>query len=326
MEKNQIRKNLSIRLCIIGLLTLMFLSGCQQRQAGLEHAEDVRTIKIARQFGLAYAPLTIMEEKRLIELENENIEVEWVQLGNTAAIREAILTDELDFGFMGIPPYLIGLENGMDWQVFTGLSRAPLGLMTSQSSIEKLRDIEVADRIALPQPGSIQHILLAMAAQREMGKSDAFDSQLVSLKHPDGVQMLTSGSDISLHFTSPPYIFEEEKRGMRQVISGEEAFGGPFTFIVGTVREQMAEDTESVLAIKNALEKSIDFMQENPEETLDILSKAYGIETETLKDYIYEKNMVYETDIKGMDTFIDFMIEADYIHETIKEKPVIWEP
>ncbi len=67
-------------------------------------------------------------------------------------------------------------------------------------------------------------------------------------------------------------------------------------------------------------------MQENPEETLDILSKAYGIETETLKDYIYEKNMVYETDIKGMDTFIDFMIEADYIHETIKEKPVIWEP
>lgn len=75
MEKNQIRKNLSIRLCIIGLLTLMFLSGCQQRQAGLEHAEDVRTIKIARQFGLAYAPLTIMEEKRLIELENETLKL-----------------------------------------------------------------------------------------------------------------------------------------------------------------------------------------------------------------------------------------------------------
>ncbi len=42
---------------------------------------------------------------------------------------------------------------------------------------------------------------------------------------------------------------------MRQVISGEEAFGGPFTFIVGTVREQMAEDTESVLAIKKCPRK-----------------------------------------------------------------------
>lgn len=315
-----------IPLLTLSVLLLSVLSGCQKAEANGSTQDDAKTIKIARQFGLAYAPLTIMEEKNLIGLENENIQVEWVQLGNTAAIREAILTDELDVGFMGIPPYLIGLENGMDWQVFTGLSRAPLGLMTSQSRIEDLKDIKIDDRIALPQPGSIQHILLAMAAQREIGTSDAFDNQLVSLKHPDGVQMLTSGADINLHFTSPPYIFEEEKRGMTQVLSGEEAFGGPFTFIVGTIREQMAQDIDSVLAINNALEKAIKFMEENPDETLNILSKAYGIEKEVLMSYIYEEGMVYETEIKGMDTFIDFMIDADYIHENIKDKPVIWEP
>jgi len=326
MKKNGLRNIKSIGFMVL-LLSLVMISGGCQTQNTLDETtapSQVQTLKIARQFGLAYAPLTIMENQSLIEKYAPETEVEWVQLGNTAAIREAILSDQLDIGFMGIPPYLIGAENGMNWQIFTGLSQAPLGLMTNKAEIESLEDIKADHRIALPQPGSIQHILLSMAARRELGDAKIFDNQLVSLKHPDGVQMLLSDSEIRMHFTSPPYVFQEKTEGMTEVISGEDAFGGPFTFIVGTLREEMISEKQTVLAVREALEEAIQFMDENKDETLNILSEQYGIEKELLKTYIYESDITYTNDILGLDTFVSFMSDENYLSETIQDKTLLW--
>lgn len=320
--------NKSLRKVVAGVLTavvaLAVLSGCQAQETDDQTVATQEKLKIARQYGLAYAPLTIMEEMKLIEKHAPDLSVEWVQLGNTAAIREAILTDELDIGFMGIPPYLIGVENGMEWEIFTGLSRAPLGLMTNQDDINAISDINEDDRIALPQPGSIQHILLTMAAKRELGDAKAFDSQLVSLKHPDGVQMLVANSDITMHFTSPPFVFQEKEEGMKEVISGDEAFGGPFTFIVGTLREEMTESEETVNAVKAALKESMSFMVDNREKTVEILSGAYGIDAEILDTYLYESGIEYSEEILGLDTFVDFMVEETYLSPGIEDKTLLW--
>lgn len=309
---------------IVLIAALITLTGCQAVASESSESNQQSALKIARQFGLAYAPLTIMEHQQFIEKHAPEMDVEWVQLGNTAAIREAILTDELDIGFMGIPPYLIGVENGMNWEIFTGLSRAPLGLMTNQSDIHALGDIEASDRIALPQPGSIQHILLTMAAKRELGDAKAFDDQLVSLKHPDGVQMLLADSEITMHFTSPPYVFQEASEGMTEVISGDDAFGGPFTFIVGTLREEMTDKTETVLAVREALKDAMQFMQDNRSETVRILSEAYSIDADVLDAYLYESGIVYSEEVLGLDKFVDFMVDETYLSSDIKDKTLIW--
>ena len=92
-------------LCIGLIAALVTLSGCQAKPQDVSTKEQSSTLKIARQFGLAYAPLTIMENKQFIEKHSPETTVEWVQLGNTAAIREAILTDSwiLDlWGFLHI--------------------------------------------------------------------------------------------------------------------------------------------------------------------------------------------------------------------------------
>lgn len=316
MKKN---KCVSVLLVVI-LACLVALTGCQ----GKVGQSEADTLKIARQFGLAYAPLTIMEAQGLLEKHVPNREIEWVQLANTAAIREAILSDELDIGFMGIPPFLIGVENGMNWQAFTGLSSAPLGLMTNQEDIKHLSDIDESDRIALPQPGSIQHILLSMAAKRELGDAKYFDNQLVSLKHPDGVQMLLSDTEITMHFTSPPYIFEEMHAGLHQVISGDEAFGGSFTFIIGTLRDGMADDIQTIEGVKDALEEAMVFIAEHPDETLKILSDQYGLEQDILKEYVYESGIVYNESIEGMEAFVDFMVDEAYLTDEIYEKSLMW--
>ena len=220
-----------------------------------------------------------------------------------------MLAGRVDIGFMGIPPFLIGRENGMDWRMFTGLCRAPLGLVTLKKGISTIRDLGPKDRIALPQPGSIQHILLSMAAETEFGQSGYFDTRLVTLSHPDGMSALTAGGDITAHFTSPPYLFEELKLpGAKLVIDGEKAFGGPFTFIAGVSRREFAEKQPNLLnGFLKVLQETVDLFETDPASTVPTLKQEYSISPERLKEYLNSRDLVYETEIRGTQGFQIFM-------------------
>lgn len=306
-------KNLLLVFFIIFILT-----GCNNR--------NTKEVKIAEQYGLAYAPVKIMKEKNFLEKRLPGVNVKWTKLANTTAIREAMLSDDLDVGFMAIPPFLIGYDGGMSWKIMTGLSKSPLGLVTNDSSIKSLKDFKVEDKIALPQPGSIQHILLSMACEEQLGRSDYLDNSLIAMKHPDGYQALESKKVIKAHFTSPPYLFQElNNENNNLIISGKEAFGGDFSFIVGVCREEFYKNEIAYEAFISAIEDSINFIRDNQEETLQILSSEYDIEKEILNEYIYDKDMEYTKEIFGVKRFMEFMVKNKYIDKDYEISDLIWE-
>lgn len=278
---------------------------------------SINKITIAQQFGLAYAPVQIMKDKGFLEEELKgNFTVDWVRLANTAAIREGVLAGDVDAGFLGIPPFLIALDQGMPWKLLCGLSQSPLGLAVPAGRWEKLEDIPRDVKIALPQPGSIQHILLTMALDRELGDASYFDKNLVALKHPDGLNALIAGS-VDGHFTSPPYIFMEEDMDEFEVLlTGEEAMGSPFTFIISMVTDRVAvESPDFPAALIRALERSMDFMESHPEETLQVLSEAYKLDKSDLIDYLNRPGMIYSTEVLGLEEFISFMSVQGYLED-----------
>ncbi len=301
------------------ILILLILAGCAPVSR--------KPLIVADQYGLAYAPLEIMKHEKLLEKYVEKgVEVKWVKLANTAAIREAMLSGNLDVGFMAIPPFLIGADNGMPWKMFTGLSSSPLGLVTNNGEINTLKDLAGKGKIALPQPGSIQHILLAMAARRETGDAKLFDNQLIAMKHPDGLQALMAATEVSAHFTAPPYLQQElAVPGLRQLLTGEEAFGGPFTFIVGVAQPDFLEDAPRRLAFQAALKEALEFMADKPDETAEILAKAYEMTPEAVKEQLYHQGLNYETGITGTEGFAAFMAETGYLTKNIEVKDILWQ-
>ncbi|MBN2657115.1 MAG: ABC transporter substrate-binding protein [Spirochaetales bacterium] len=306
------------RFVILVLLSLFLLPGC----TGKGSSEG--KIRIAEQYGLAYAPLQILREKGFLEEAAEGIEVEWVRLGNTAAIREAVLAGDLDIGFMGIPPFLIARDKGMEWKIATGLSRCPLGLAVPSGAYRSLSDIPADARIALPQPGSIQHILLSMALDRETGNPSHLDNNLIAMKHPDGMNALLSGA-VTGHFTSPPYLFLEEEEGYDVLVSGEEAMGEPFTFIAGVATERFHSNEPDLYKVfLSALEKAILFIEENREETVNILSGIYDMDKKTVEDYLYNRGMVFEQDVRGLENFISFMEKTGYLKQIGERESVLF--
>lgn len=298
-------------LTVFSLMLIMF-SSCTNNKSG-----NI-SVTIAEQYGLAYAPLQVLKEKKIIEEQIPGIKVNWIKLGNTAAIREAVLGGKVDIGFMGIPPFLIGWDKGMKWKIFTGLSKAQIGLVTWRDDINSLADIGPNDRIALPQPGSIQHILLSMAAQNQLGRSDIFDNQLVTMKHPDGMSALLSKRDVAAHFTSPPYIMMElSKPDMKLVVGGREAMGGEFTFIAGMVTDKFSNKHPEILTlVRNAIAMAGVVIRETPSEAVSILLKDYSISEEILLSYLTGGGLVYTDKIEGLHKFVEFMKAEGYLEKS----------
>lgn len=315
------RRRLMVLTVIVVLVSSLLLSACGKKEE--------KSLSIGEQFGLAYAPLEIMKSKGFLEdalkKRGLDIKVQWKKLGNTSAIRESMLSGDLDIGFTAIPPFLIGKDKGMDWRIIAGISKTSVSLVTKDPDLDSLSDLKDTHRIMLPQPGSIQHILLMMAAEKELGSASAYDGQLLSMAHPDGVTAFISGNKDLLHFTTPPYLQEELENGGRILLDGRESFGGDFTFIVGICQERVFKDAEVYESFKEALVKTMEYMQSDTEGTLAILSEAYEYETGELENYLSDGTTTFGTGVEGLDTFVEFMERNGLISSELKGKELFWE-
>lgn len=311
---------------VLVFLCLFILFGCQQSNL---HEKNIE-VTVAEQFGLAYAPIEIMKangflEKALEEAGFDKIRVTYTKMGNTVAIREGMLSGDLDIGFVAIPPFLIAKDNGMDWQIISGVSESPIALITKDTSLSAFTDLGPNHRIILPQPGSIQHILLAMYADKHFGDARYFDQRLVSMSHPDGVTALLSGDSTLLHFTTPPFMQKLlSNEGYRILADGQECFGDAFTFIVGVCPNRVYENKALYLAFQTALDQAITFMNDAPDESLFILSQAYDYTYDELSAYLNHPQMVFTRDVKGLDTFMTFMHQQELIKNMYPLNELIW--
>lgn len=299
------------------LFILLTFTACQSNQQSSQQQGGLKKRKliIAEQYGLAYAPIQLIKVKKMLENAEPGLEIEWKQLSNTAAIREAMLAGRVDIGFMAIPPFLIARDKGMDWQIITGLAHCPLALMSNQSAVNSLADLKPENRIALPQPGSIQHILLTMAAQKEFGQADLFDNQLLTMSHPDAMNALLAGHEVTAHFSSPPYLFKESKiEGIKSIITGQAAFGGNFTFIVGVSKSNFYQENPQLYQVfMQTLQKAVAELSHNPAQAAKNLAAVYDLNQQELVTYLTWPGMKYSQDVQGLKRFADFMTFQGYL-------------
>jgi len=215
----------------------------------------------------------------------------------------------------------------MDWKIASALSSSPVGLVTNSENIKSIKDFTEKDRIAVPQPGSVQHILLSMAAEKEFGDSHKLDNKLVTMAHPDGMNALLSKKDVTAHFTSPPYLFEElENKAMKEILTGEEALGSEFTFIAGVTTKKFHDNNPEIYsAFVKALHESMDFITNNPKEASKILAPIYKLSEEKTLKYLTAPGTEYSKEVKGILQFAEFMKKNNYINKIPNFNDILWE-
>ncbi|HHY42826.1 MAG TPA: ABC transporter substrate-binding protein [Thermoanaerobacterales bacterium] len=326
-----IKKQKVVAVLVVALVIALILSGCGQKnvkepQAMASTNEELMTIRVAKQSGLVYAPLMVAE--KIDFFSKYGLKVEWVTLGSGGAVREAMASDELDAAFMGIPPYLIGWDKGLPAKIAAGYCVIPVSLVTYDDNINKLEDIKPEHKIAVPSPGSIQHILLSMALENQLGNPNALDDNLVALPHPDGAQAMLAKKDIVAHFTTPPYLFEElEQPGYKVILDGFDAFGQDFNFNVALVTENYHDNNpKGYAAFVQGLNEAMNWVNENKEKTAELLAPEFNIEKEKLLKYLTAEGVNFTTAPYGLMGFADFMKKAGYISKVPESlSDIAWE-
>lgn len=306
--------------CLLCLALIVPLS------AGSFVTSEPPELKIAGQFGLVYAPLMVAEKLKIFE--KHGLKPVWKEYGSGAAVREGLISGEADVGFMGIPPFLIGWDKGCDWKVSMGFVIVPVGLVTNDPKINSLKDFKPDDKIAVPSPGSVQHILLSMAAKKDLGSPKALDQNLIALPHPDAAAALISKKGIAAHFTTPPYLFEElEQPGFHLVTDDVKAFGSQFCFNVGVVTSKFHNERPAhYRAFVKSIEESMTWINRNKRKAAALLAPEFKLTPEKTYQYMTWPGMVYTTRAPGLMGFANFMKQVGYIKKApgnIKE--IIWE-
>lgn len=250
---------------------------------------EVSTVRLAKQFGISYLPLTVMEEEGLLEKQAKarglDIKAEWLRFTGGSGMNEALLSGNLDLAAGGVGPFLTiwgRTQTNIKVKGVAALNAMPLWLVTVNPDVKSIKDFGPKDKIALPTvKTSIQAITLQMAAEQAFGagQQGKLDPLTVSMGHPDAqTAMLGGRSEITAHFGAPPFQeLELKDPRARKVLDSFDVMGGPHTFnLVWASGRFVTANPKVTAAFLAALEDSLKLIRDDPNRAAALWIKAEG--------------------------------------------------
>lgn len=297
--------------------------------AGITTASaEVATVRIAKQFGISYLPLTLMQELQLVEKQAQaqglDLKTEWLRFTGGSGMNEALLSGNLDFASGGVGPFLTiwgkTLTN-LKVKGVAALNAMPLWLVTTNPNVKSIKDLTGKDKIALPTAKtSIQAITLQMAAEKAFGEGQQakLDPLTVSMGHPDAqVAMLGGGSEITAHFGSPPFQeLELKDPRAHKILDSFDVLGGPHTFnLVWASSRFVTANPKVTAAFIAALQESITLIKDDPAKAAALWIKAEAVKMSPAEaeEIIRSPQNEWTTMPKRMLAYLDYMNRAGLV-------------
>jgi NitT/TauT family transport system substrate-binding protein len=328
------RRSASRRAALLGGLaaTAVAVAGCGGSK------QDGREVRIPLGAGgVGFLPLLVMRERALIEKHASaagvtDLAVRWIDLGGPAVMNDALLSGSVDFIAAG-PPAFITLwdrtRSSADVRGVAAMSSLPMYLNTIATHLKTLDDVTDQDKIAVTAVKvSIPSIIMQMHAADRYGANDAFrfDRYTVTMTHADAlVALLSGGSQINAHFTSPPFHQRELKDSrVRTVLNTDDIMGGATTFTMLSTTARFREQNPAVYAaVLAALDEANAFIRNDPAAAATILFAAEataGFTVEELVEVLRDPEISFTTTPENLQKYADFMHSIG----SIENRPSSW--
>jgi NitT/TauT family transport system substrate-binding protein len=241
-------------------------------------AGETTELRVARQYGLGYLQMMVMEDMKLVEKHAKaaglgDVKASWSTFRSSDVMNDALLSGNLDFASLGTNGLatIWAKTKGTPVEVkgAAGFNFLPLALVTRESNVKTIADYTDKHKIAVPAVRvSNQAILLQMAAAKQFGQANytKLDALTVSMTHPDAMAALLSGAgEIGSHFASSPFLQKElERPGIRQILSSTEILGGHINFnILATTTKFHAANPKAYAAYLAAIQEATDIINKD---------------------------------------------------------------
>jgi NitT/TauT family transport system substrate-binding protein len=325
------KQSSAFRLAILIALS----AACSLGMVGNSFAEE-NSVSLSKQFGLAFLPLVVMQDKGLVEKAAAknglpDVKVTWATLGGGASANDALLSGSVDFVSGGAGPLIklwSATKGNSDVKGVASISAMPFTLTTVDPRVKTIADFTDRDRIALPAAKvSMQAITLQMAAAKLFGKDryDQLDKWTVSMRNPDAlIAMLSGHSGITAHFSGPPFPSQElQDPRVHEVLNSYDVLGGPGMLVsLYTTEKYRAQHPRMYKAVLEALNESDRII--NADKRAAAESYIRVTHSKLSVDFIYkiiaDPRVEFSAVPRNVMKYADFMYET----HTIKHHPASW--
>ena len=289
-------------------------SGEAQSQAAQESEIDLDKLV----FTYVTSPLnvpSIVEKNQGIFAEafgQLGLEVEYAEITSGADQTQALASGDVQVLYaVGGSSVILSAANGADIQVVNMYSRSPKAfcLYSKDDSLNSPESL-AGKTIAGPVGTNLHELLAAYLATADMTIEDV---NYVNMSIPDAMAGLEGGSlDVAMLAGATAY--QAQQSGYYLVTDGEGLIDAS---IAVAVSGQFAEEyPQLVETLKDAQQTIADFMESNPDETMESVAQELDLDVEAVKEMYaaYDFGLeITDSDIAGLQRTADFMLEAEMI-------------
>jgi len=294
-------------------------------------------VKIGIGFGLAFLPMYICEDLKLVEKYGKEqhlaVRASYERFLGAGAVQEAIASRTIDMGPFGVAPLLAAWERGKETkdakrQIFavSGMTTLPLVLLSNQPRVRTITDLRPTDRIAMPTLTAPQMYLLEMQSEKVLGQYDRLRDRVVVLSHADAIAALFGGEGpADAYFSSPPYTqiaLKDSK--VHRILSSQDVIGGRASFLViGATKSYIEAHPKIPEAIDKAMDEAARIIHDDPRRAAQIYLEhepSRALDAGDIEAVLSENKDQFGSAVAGVQAFADFMSR----HGELKAPPQSW--
>jgi NitT/TauT family transport system substrate-binding protein len=317
-----------LRRFVLGLAALAVL--CATAAPAL--AQD--QVKIGLGFGLAFLPVYICEDLKLVEKRAKELHLDvkanYQRFLGSGPMQDAIASGAIDMGPYGTAPLLAAWEKAKDTPqqilAVSGITTMPLTLVSNRPNVATIADFLPADRIAMPSLTAPQMYVLEMQSEKTLKAYDKLRDQVVVMSPSEAVTALVDGSGpVTAYFASPPFTqLALRDAKVHRVLSSVDVMNGKASFLImGATRAYIEAHPQMPEAIGKAMEDAARIIRSDPRRAAQIYlthEPSMSLSGSTVETVLRDIKDEFGSAVYGVQVFADFMSR----HGELKTPPKSW--
>ncbi|MDQ0217441.1 aliphatic sulfonate ABC transporter substrate-binding protein [Peribacillus cavernae] len=262
---------------LISVLFIGILSGCAQSGGDEGNGSGEKTVKIGYFPNLTHSATIVALEKGYFKEEfDKDVKIETKTVSNGGLFMEAMATKAIDVGTVGPGPLLNFYVKNPEYHLISGAVNGGAVLVASKASnIKNLADLD-GKKVTIPVIGSTQDVMLRKALKDVdlKPKTNGGTVDLYAAAPADTASLFVQKS-VDAAATQEPwgYVLENQADGKLLLDWDKFAWGKESTNTVVAAREDFLKKGDLAKSYLRAHKKAVDFIQNNPEESQDIVIK-----------------------------------------------------
>jgi NitT/TauT family transport system substrate-binding protein len=291
-------------------------------------------VKIGIGFGLAFLPVFICQDLKLVEKHAKELHLDvkasYQRFLGAGPMRDAIASGAIDMAPYGTAPLLAAWEYAKDTPqqilAVSGITTMPLTLVSNRPNVATIADFQPTDRIAMPSLTAPQMYLLEMQSEKTFKPYDKLRDQVVAMPPPEAVIAMIEGSGlVTAYFASPPYtqlVLRDAK--VHRVLGSADVVGGKASFLImGATRANIEAHPQMPEAIGKAMEDAARIIRADPVRAARIYlthEPSVSLSGPLIEAVLGEIKDEFGSAVYGVQAFADFMGR----HGELKAPPKSW--